>query len=165
MDWGAGIEAGAGPSSSRRLLQSNFLNKLRIRFLLGTAIGASGADVEGNSRRYVPIEMKECPVKSWASSPHRLTLCADVGVIRTEAGWPGVAVVHARTRRPERKMADPRGYKSFAEFTREALRPGMRAGWSIDELDVGDDRRELDFDLDPFEQALVDAENEDDDDY
>jgi hypothetical protein len=62
-------------------------------------------------------------------------------------------------------MADPRGYKSFAEFTREALRPGMRPGWSIDDLDSGDDRRELDFDLDPFEQALIDAENEDDDDY
>lgn len=40
-----------------------------------------------------------------------------------------------------------------------------RAGWSIDDLDAGDDRRELDFDLDPFEQALIDAESEDDDDY
>lgn len=39
----------------------------------------------------------------------------------------------------------------------------MRAGWSIDELDAGDDRKELDFDLDPFEQALVDAEREDED--
>lgn len=58
-------------------------------------------------------------------------------------------------------MANPRGYRSFAEFHREALRPGMRAGWSIDELDAGDDRRELDFDLDPFEQALRDAESED----
>lgn len=63
-------------------------------------------------------------------------------------------------------MSNPHnGYKSFADFTREALRPGMRAGWSIDELDMPDQRRELDFDLDPFEQALQDAENEDSDDW
>ena len=60
-------------------------------------------------------------------------------------------------------MANPRGYRSFADFEREALRPGMRAGWSIDEIDMPDHHRELDFDLDPFEQALVDAESEDDD--
>jgi hypothetical protein len=60
-------------------------------------------------------------------------------------------------------MSNPRGYKSFAEFHREALRPGMRAGWSMDELDMSTERKELDFDLDPFEQALVDAENEDED--
>jgi hypothetical protein len=59
-------------------------------------------------------------------------------------------------------MSNPRGYRTFAEFHREALRPGMRAGWSIDELDMPE-RQELDFDLDPFEQALQDAENEDDD--
>ncbi len=62
-------------------------------------------------------------------------------------------------------MADPRGYKSFAEFTREAIRPDVSAGWSINDLDAADDRQELDFDLDPFEQALLDAENEDDDFY
>ncbi|HSC87534.1 MAG TPA: transcriptional regulator [Polyangiaceae bacterium] len=60
-------------------------------------------------------------------------------------------------------MATPRGYKSFADFQREALRPGMRAGWSIDELDMPDRRQELDFDLDPFEAALREAEGEDDD--
>jgi hypothetical protein len=60
-------------------------------------------------------------------------------------------------------MSNPNGYKTFADFTREALRPSMRAGWSIDELDLPDQRRELDFDLDPFEQALVDAEKEEDD--
>lgn len=62
-------------------------------------------------------------------------------------------------------MSHPRGYKTFAEFQREAIRPGMRAGWSIDELDMPNERKELDFDLDPFEQALVDAENEDEDYY
>ena len=63
-------------------------------------------------------------------------------------------------------MSNPNGYKTFADFTREALRPGMRAGWSIDELDMPDRQRDLDFDLDPFEAALREAEGEsDDDDY
>lgn len=60
-------------------------------------------------------------------------------------------------------MTSPRGYKSFADFERDAIRPGMRAGWSIDELDMPDQRRDLDFDLDPFEAALQEAENEDKD--
>lgn len=60
-------------------------------------------------------------------------------------------------------MAFPRGYQSFAEFEREAIRPGMRAGFSIDELDMPDPRRELDFDLDPFEAALQEAESGDSD--
>ncbi len=56
-------------------------------------------------------------------------------------------------------MSNPNGYKSFADFQREALRPGMRAGWSIDELDMPQ-RDDLDFDLDPFEAALREAEEE-----
>jgi hypothetical protein len=56
-------------------------------------------------------------------------------------------------------MNNPRGYKSFADFQREAIRPGMRAGWSLDELDMPDQRRDLDFDLDPFEAALREAES------
>lgn len=60
-------------------------------------------------------------------------------------------------------MNSPRGYKSFADFERDALRPGMRAGWSIDELDMPDQRRDLDFDLDPFEAALLEAERDGDD--
>ncbi len=60
-------------------------------------------------------------------------------------------------------MSNPNGYKTFADFTREALRPGMRTGWSIDELDLAEQRRDLDFDLDPFEQALLEAEAEEDD--
>lgn len=60
-------------------------------------------------------------------------------------------------------MNNPRGYKSFADFQREAIRPSMRAGWSMDELEFADGRRDLDFDLDPFEAALLEAEGETDD--
>jgi hypothetical protein len=58
-------------------------------------------------------------------------------------------------------MSNPNGYRTFADFQREALRPGMRAGWSIDELELPD-RSDLDFDLDPFEAALREAEGEED---
>ena len=59
-------------------------------------------------------------------------------------------------------MALPRGYRSFVDFEREELRPDMRIGWSVDELEETGDK--LDFDMDPFEAALWEAENEDDDD-
>jgi hypothetical protein len=59
-------------------------------------------------------------------------------------------------------MALPRGYRSFADFEREELRPDMRIGWTVDELEETGDN--LDFDMDPFEAALWEAENEDDDD-
>jgi len=59
-------------------------------------------------------------------------------------------------------MALPRGYRSFADFEREQIRPDMRIGWSVDELEESGDT--LDFDMDPFEAALCEAENEDDDD-
>lgn len=36
----------------------------------------------------------------------------------------------------------------------------MGAGFSIDELDLNDQRKELDFDLDPFEAALREAESD-----
>ncbi len=39
----------------------------------------------------------------------------------------------------------------------------MRAGWSMDELEFADGRRDLDFDLDPFEAALLEAEGSSDD--
>jgi len=55
-------------------------------------------------------------------------------------------------------MASPRGYRSFAEFEREALRPDMRIGWSVDDLEQPES--ELDFDADPFEAALLAAEQE-----
>jgi hypothetical protein len=60
-------------------------------------------------------------------------------------------------------MAAPRGYRSFADFEREELRPDMRIGWTVDELEESGDS-ELDFDMDPFEAALWEAENEDKDD-
>jgi hypothetical protein len=51
-------------------------------------------------------------------------------------------------------------YRSFEDFTREEIRPGMRAGWSLDNInDPG--VNELDFDVDPFEAALREAELED----
>ena len=58
-------------------------------------------------------------------------------------------------------MAAIRGFRSYAEFERELIRPSLRVGWSVDELEETD--QELDFDLDPFERSLVAAESEDDD--
>lgn len=60
-------------------------------------------------------------------------------------------------------MALPKAYRSFADFEREEIRPGMRIGWSMDELSHGNES-ELDFDLDPFEAALEAAEAEEDED-
>jgi hypothetical protein len=54
----------------------------------------------------------------------------------------------------------PKGYNSFADFERQELRPEMRIGWSVDEIE--NTGKTLDFDLDPFEAALWAAENEDD---
>ncbi|HTM46283.1 MAG TPA: hypothetical protein VL137_15090 [Polyangiaceae bacterium] len=54
-------------------------------------------------------------------------------------------------------------YRSFEDFTRDEIRPGMRAGWCLDNIsDPG--IHETDFDLDPFEAALLEAELEDEDD-
>lgn len=50
-------------------------------------------------------------------------------------------------------MSAPRGYRSFADFEREEIRPEMRIGWSVDELDEPAVEQELDFDVDPFEAA------------
>lgn len=58
-------------------------------------------------------------------------------------------------------MTAPRGYRSFADFEREEIRPEMRIGWSVDELDEPAVEQELDFDVDPFEAALWQAEAED----
>jgi len=55
-----------------------------------------------------------------------------------------------------------RSYNSFADFEREEIRPGLRIGWSIDELEESSGQ-ELDFDADPFEQSLLEAEQEDED--
>lgn len=54
-------------------------------------------------------------------------------------------------------------YPNFEDFTREHIRPGLRAGWSLDNInDVLPE--EHDFDLDPFEAALAAAEYEEDED-
>ncbi len=53
-------------------------------------------------------------------------------------------------------------YPTFDDFTREHIRPGLRAGWSLD--DINDPiPQEHDFDVDPFEAALQAAEYEEDD--
>ena len=57
-------------------------------------------------------------------------------------------------------MALPRGYRSFADFEREELRPDMRIGWSVDEIDAPAGDQELDFDVDPFEASMWEAEQE-----
>ena len=59
-------------------------------------------------------------------------------------------------------MASPRGYSSFKDFEREELRPEMRIGWSSDEIEHTG--QQLDFDMDPFEAALWEAEKEDSED-
>jgi hypothetical protein len=60
-------------------------------------------------------------------------------------------------------MALPKAYRSFADFEREEIRPSMRIGWSMDELQNSHDS-EIEFDLDPFEAALQEAEAEEDSD-
>ena len=51
------------------------------------------------------------------------------------------------------------GYKSFADFEREEIRPGLRAGWTLDSIHdpLSVDH---DFDQDPFEALLQAAEYE-----
>lgn len=54
-------------------------------------------------------------------------------------------------------------YRTIDDFTREQIRPGLRAGWSLD--NINDPLpEEHDFDLDPFEAALRAAEYDEDED-
>jgi hypothetical protein len=55
-------------------------------------------------------------------------------------------------------MYGNRRYQTFADFERELIKPTLRAGWTVDELEESgiDD---LDFDLDPFESALQAVES------
>ena len=57
-------------------------------------------------------------------------------------------------------MAVPRGYRSFQDFERDALRPDMRIGWSTDEIEEPALEQELDFDVDPIEASMWEAEAE-----
>jgi hypothetical protein len=56
-------------------------------------------------------------------------------------------------------------YRSFDEFQRYEIRPGLRAGWSLDNIH-DPSTIEMDFDEDPFERSLVesDADDTDEDD-
>ena len=59
------------------------------------------------------------------------------------------------------------GYRSLEDFEREQIRPGLRAGWSVDDV-VEPGCRSFDFDVDPFGAAFDDdeddTEDEDEDD-
>jgi hypothetical protein len=53
-------------------------------------------------------------------------------------------------------------YRSFDEFQRDEIRPGLRVGWSLDNIN-DPNTVELDFDEDPFERALLEHDSDDDD--
>lgn len=55
-------------------------------------------------------------------------------------------------------------YPTIDDFTREHIRPGLRAGWTLDAIN-DPLPQEHDFDVDPFEAALRDAEYEEDEGY
>jgi hypothetical protein len=59
-------------------------------------------------------------------------------------------------------MSTPK-YRTLDDFTREHIRPGLRAGWTLDAIDEPLPE-ENDFDVDPFEAALRAAEYEEEDD-
>ena len=55
-------------------------------------------------------------------------------------------------------MSRQRAYATFAEFEREEIRPAMRIGWTVDELEESSNH--VDFDADPFEAAMIAAEED-----
>ena len=59
-------------------------------------------------------------------------------------------------------MASPKNYSTFADFERDHLRPDMRIGWSTSDEIEATGAQALDFDLDPFEAKLWQAEQEED---
>ena len=61
-------------------------------------------------------------------------------------------------------MAAHRGYRSYADFEREEIRPSMRIGWTCDELEETSAEAELDFDFDPIEAAIDAYESEEEED-
>ena len=48
-------------------------------------------------------------------------------------------------------------YRSFDEFERDEIRPGLRVGWSLDNIN-DPNSIEMDFDEDPFERALLESD-------
>ncbi len=59
-------------------------------------------------------------------------------------------------------MAHSRAYSTFADFEREEIRPMMRIGWSVDEIEDASGE-EYDFDTDLFEQSLWDSDYQSED--
>jgi hypothetical protein len=54
-------------------------------------------------------------------------------------------------------------YRSFDEFERDEIRPGLRVGWSLDNIN-DPNSIEMDFDEDPFERALLESDPDVDED-
>ena len=54
-------------------------------------------------------------------------------------------------------------YRSFEQFERDEIRPGLRMGWSLDNIN-DPNSIEMDFDEDPFERALLESDPENDED-
>ena len=54
-------------------------------------------------------------------------------------------------------------YRSFDEFERDEIRPGLRMGWSLDNIN-DPSLVDMDFDEDPFERALLENDSDLDDD-
>jgi hypothetical protein len=54
-------------------------------------------------------------------------------------------------------------YRSFDEFERDEIRPGLRMGWSLDNIN-DPNSIEMDFDEDPFERALSESDPDTDED-
>ncbi len=59
-------------------------------------------------------------------------------------------------------MAAPKDYSSFRRTRTRSGAPEMRIGWSVDEIESTGET--LEFDMDPFEAAMWEAEQEDEDD-
>lgn len=56
-------------------------------------------------------------------------------------------------------------YRNFDDFERDEIRPGLRAGWSLENIhdpSSSGGTAEVDFDEDPFERALLESDEADD---
>ena len=72
---------------------------------------------------------------------------------------------HAPVEQRERRLRQPLGRQRRAVerlLERDLVRPEMRIGWSVDEIESTGET--LEFDMDPFEAAMWEAEQEDEDD-
>jgi hypothetical protein len=91
----------------------------------------------------------------------RLTSGA-AGQLRTALANPPYRRRRALAEFRRRRMMWPK-YRSFDEFERDEIRPGMRLGWSLDNIN-DPNSIEMDFDEDPFERALLESDPDGDDD-